>query len=62
MTDFLYRVDGSPAGFVLGRFIHDLWGDTVGQISSSGRVHRLIGQYVGELHDQQVVDKNIGNI
>jgi hypothetical protein len=61
MTDFLYRVDGRPASFVRGRFIHDLRGNPINQISSSGRVHRLTGQYVGELYDHQVVDKNFGD-
>jgi hypothetical protein len=61
MTDYLYRVDGRPAGFIRGRFIHDMRGQAIGQISSSGHVHRLSGQYVGELHDKQVVDKHLGN-
>lgn len=61
MTEYLYRVDGRPAGFIRSRFIYDLAGRAIGQISSAGRVHRLSGNYVGELHDSQIVDKHLGN-
>jgi hypothetical protein len=62
MTDYLYRADGSAAGFIKGRYIYEAGGKPVGQISSSGRVHRLTGEYVGELHKEQVVDKQVPNI
>ncbi|MFF0528434.1 4-fold beta flower protein [Nocardia amikacinitolerans] len=61
MTDYLYRVDGHAAGFRRGRFIYDMAGRPIGQISSAGPVHRLQGDYVGEIHDDQIVDMHLGN-
>ncbi len=61
MTDYLYRPDGNAVGYIRGRFIHDMRGKPIGQLSSSGHVHKLTGNYVGELYDSQVVDMHHGN-
>lgn len=49
-------------GFIQGKYIHALSGRAIGQISGATHVHKLTGQYVGELYDDQVVNKHLGNL
>ena len=43
------------------RCIYSLRGNPVGQMSGT-HVHKLSGEYVGELLDDMVVDKYVGNL
>lgn len=60
MTDYLYKQSGEPFGFRRGRFIFDMHGKAIGQIDRT-HVHKLTGPYVGELEDDMVLDKGLGN-
>lgn len=60
MSDWIFRENGSAAGFIHGHYIRDLNGRAIAQIRGS-RVHTMSGSYVGELHHQMVVNMNRGN-
>ena len=52
---FLYDVHGEPRVFYDGTYLFDLDGYAVGFVEFA-HVHRLDGAYVGELHQDMVVD------
>ena len=43
------------------RYIYKLNGTPIGQLKDT-HVHRLSGEYVGELYKDMVVDKHLGNL
>lgn len=61
MTNYIYNQRGSAVGYVQGRYVYSMRGNAVGQISDGTHVHRITGQYVGELHEDMIVDKRLGN-
>jgi len=62
MTNYIYDNHGSAVAYVQGRYIYSMRGNAVGQIVNGSHVHRLSGQYVGELYRDMVVDKHLGNL
>lgn len=61
MTDYVYHRSGRAIGFRRGKYIHDMHGRVVGQVQGDTHVHRLTGPYVGELYDDMIVDRHLGN-
>ena len=45
----------------MGRYIYKLDGKPIGQLNRT-HVHRQSGEYVGELHQDMIVDKHLGNL
>lgn len=62
MTNYIYNSKGTAVAYVQGRFVYSMHGNAVGQINQETHVHRLSGQYVGELHKDMIVDKRLGNL
>jgi len=62
MTSYIYDNHGSAVAYVQGRYVYSMGGKAVGQIVSETHVHKLSGQYVGELHQDMIVDKHLGNL
>ena len=56
MADYIFRSDGSPAGFRLGAHIYTLDGVAVAQVFAE-RAYDLSGRYVGTLVNNMVLDK-----
>lgn len=52
MTLYIYNASGQAVGFQNGKYIHNMHGRAIGQINKETHVHKLSGEYVGELdHD-----------
>jgi hypothetical protein len=47
-------------GLIKGRYLYDMHGNPVGQIRDT-HVHKVSGEYVGELHHKMIVNKGSGN-
>lgn len=62
MVSYIYDKYGSAVAYVQGRYVYTMRGNAVGQIVAGTHVHRLTGQYVGELHRDMIVDKHLGNL
>ncbi len=62
MTSYLYDENGRAVGFHRQRYIYDMNGNAIGQINNGTHVHRLTGEYVGELYKDMVVDMHYGNL
>lgn len=56
MADYIYRSDGSPAGFRLGEHIFAMDGLPVGRVFAE-KAYTLEGQYVGAIVNNMVLDK-----
>jgi len=59
MAMCVFSTAGEPLGFVVESFIFDSEGVPLGWILGS-HVHRLDGSYVGEWHQQMVVERRPG--
>lgn len=62
MIRYIYNDHGLVVAYVQGRYIHSIRGEAIGQIANETHVHRLTGEYVGELHKDMIVDKHLGNL
>ncbi len=60
MARFIYNDGGDPVAFVRGRFLHGLDGGALARLDRS-HVHRLSGEYVGELYGDMVVDRGVAD-
>lgn len=60
--DYIYSSRGNAVGYRNRNFIHEIGGKAVGQISGLTHVHKITGQYVGELHEDMVLDMGYGNL
>lgn len=61
MSNYIYNEDGDAVGFWEDHLIFDLTGRPVGQLNGPS-VHKLTGEYVGELYEDMVVDRYFGEI
>ena len=62
MIKYIYNVHGSAVAYQLGNYIHSMRGDAIGQVDGGIHVHRLSGQYVGEIYQDMIVDMHLGNL
>ena len=56
MADFIYRSDGSPAGFRLGEHIFAMDGLPLGRVFAE-KAYRLDGEYVGIITNSMILDR-----
>ena len=56
MTDYIYNEDGDSVGFWEDNLIFSMTGTPVGQLNGPS-VHKLTGEYVGELYEDMIVDR-----
>ncbi|MEE8118129.1 MAG: hypothetical protein V3T39_01095 [Gammaproteobacteria bacterium] len=56
MTDFIYDEDGEAVGFWEDNLVFSMTGTPVAQLNGPS-VHKLTGEYVGELYEDMVVDR-----
>ena len=61
MANFIYDQLGNPVAFTEGEFIFSILGQAIGQIRDT-HIHKISGEYVGELYQDLVVDMNIGDL
>src|SRR5216684_1386898 len=63
MEERVYHVTGTAIGFHNGDIVFDMHGHPVGQLRDT-HVYSIQGQYVGELDDGMVLNKNrsLGNV
>ncbi|MDX1454118.1 MAG: hypothetical protein R3217_01555 [Gammaproteobacteria bacterium] len=61
MTNYIYNEDGDAVGFWEDHLIFSMQGTPVGQLNGPS-VHRLTGEYVGELYEDMVVDRYFEDI
>ena len=59
---FIYNDKGNAVGFRQSNFIYEIKGRAIGQIINNKHVHKINGQYIGELYEDMVVDMNMGNL
>jgi hypothetical protein len=62
MLKYIYDSRGLAVAYVQGRYVYSMHGDAVGQLVNGTHVHRLTGQYVGEVYRDMIVDKHLGNL
>ena len=46
MTKYPYRANGSAAGFINGKYIHDMHGNAIGQINGSLYISYQVDMWV----------------
>lgn len=56
MVNYIYNEDGDAVGFWEDNLVFTLNGRPVAQLNGP-RVHRLTGEYVGELYEDMIVDR-----
>lgn len=56
MVNYIYSEDGDAIGFWEDNLIFAMDGRPVGQLNGPS-VHKLTGEYVGELYEDMVVDR-----
>lgn len=61
MTNYIYNEDGDAVGFWEDNLIFAMNGRPVGQLNGPS-VHKLTGEYVGELYEDMVVDRYFEDI
>lgn len=61
MTNYIYNEDGDAVGFWEDELIFTMKGRPVAQLNGPS-VHRLTGEYVGELYEDMVVDRYFEDI
>ena len=63
MIKFIYNTEGKVVGFACGKYIYQLNGRLIGQLSgASSHVHKVTGEYVGEFYKDMIVDLHTGNV
>lgn len=60
--DYIYNSHGDAVGYISENFIHEIHGRAIGQINNKTHVHKLSGNYIGELFEDMVVDMGYGNL
>ena len=56
MNEFIYDEDGEAVGFWEDNLVFSMTGTPVAQLNGPS-VHKLTGEYVGELYEDMVVDR-----
>lgn len=61
MVNYIYNEDGDPVGFWEANLVFAINGRPVAQLNGPS-VHRLTGEYVGELYEDMIVDRYFEDI
>ena len=61
MIEFIYDRNGEAVVFRYGDYIYGLDGLAVGYVVQGTRVHKLDGDYVGEIYRDMIVDQWMSN-
>ncbi|HEX7046207.1 MAG TPA: hypothetical protein VF275_01365 [Gammaproteobacteria bacterium] len=61
MVNYIYNEDGDAVGFWEGTLVFALNGRPVAQLNGPS-VHRLTGEYAGELYEDMIVDRYFDDI